>query len=750
MKPKAKPMPKRSRPSRPPKAPGALRRAAEVRLKGRREAHPPKTKADLRRLQHDLEVHQVELEMQNKELRRAQVELETALEQYTELYDFAPVGYLTLKPDGTILRANLAAASLLGIERSRLSRRRFGVFVAAEARAAFAALLTRAFETKAPQVGEVQLSIEERPQLTVQLRAELSADVLECRVALSDITERKRLEEERGLTLHLLDRINSSPNLRALMQEVTLMLRDATGCEAVGIRLQDGEDFPYFQTEGYSPEFVRAENTLCAVDPRGEVVRDSQGHPVLECMCGDILCGRFDTAKPFFTARGSFWTNCTMELLTGTTEAAQQGRTRNRCNSEGYESVALIRLRSGGETFGLLQFNDKRRGRFTPARIAHLERIADHLAVALARWQAEEARRRSDKSLRLAAEAAGFGTYTYDFESGTGQWSSEFKALLGLKPDEALLLGPDHLVVDLHPEDRPAFLTAIAAANDPRGHGVLLIDYRILRPDGSVRWLQARGLTTFAGDGAARHPARAAGVVLDISERKRAEEALHHLSARLLELRDEERRHIARELHDSTVQDLAAVVVNLSFLRTAVRRPSPEARQALLDSLGLADRAATGLRTLTYLLHPPLLEELGLAGALRDFVDGFARRSGVRVDLELEPEWRRMPEEIELALFRVIQESIANIHRHSGSDSAGIILRQSAAEVRLEVRDAGHGFILKSSESGGLAPALGVGITGMRERLRELGGRLEVTSNSGGTIVRATLPRARPESGNPP
>jgi PAS domain S-box-containing protein len=229
-----------------------------------------------------------------------------------------------------------------------------------------------------------------------------------------DITVRKRLEAERELTLRLLDRINSIANVRELMVAVTQLLREATGCEAVGIRLKEGEDFPYFETSGFPAAFVEAENQLCAKDQRGELLRDSQGNPVLECMCGNVLCGRFDPAKPFFTARGSFWSNGTTQLLASTTDAARQARTRNRCNGEGYESVALIRIRTGGGTFGLLQFNDKRPGRFTLDRIGFLERLADHLGSALARWQAQEALRNNQALLTATLETTADGMLVVD------------------------------------------------------------------------------------------------------------------------------------------------------------------------------------------------------------------------------------------------------------------------------------------------------------------------------------------------
>ena len=185
----------------PPADDAGLRRRAEERLGEQRKsqrsgAGDPGTAENTARLVHEHAVHQIELEMQNESLRRIRLELETALERYTELCDFAPVGNLTLQPDGTIRQVNLTAASWLGIERSHLLNQRFSRFVAAGTRSTFEAILTRAFETRATEVGEVRLSIEGRPPLTVQLRAWVSGDGQECRVVLTDFTARQQAELE--------------------------------------------------------------------------------------------------------------------------------------------------------------------------------------------------------------------------------------------------------------------------------------------------------------------------------------------------------------------------------------------------------------------------------------------------------------------------------------------------------------------------------------------------------------------------
>jgi PAS domain S-box-containing protein len=228
--------------------------------------------------------------------------------------------------------------------------------------------------------------------------------------SIQDITERKRNEEERELTSEVLHLVNAARNRDELLRSLLGRLNAWSGCQAVGIRLREGDDYPYFETSGFPPEFVRLENNLCARDEQGETIRDADGRAALDCMCGNIIQGRFDPDKSFFSNGGSFWSNCTTDLLATTTEAERQARTRNRCNAVGYESVALIPLRSGGETFGLLQFNDKRPGRFSAQKIALFERLAQRLADCLARMQAEEGKVALEAQLRQAHKMEAIGT----------------------------------------------------------------------------------------------------------------------------------------------------------------------------------------------------------------------------------------------------------------------------------------------------------------------------------------------------
>ena len=231
----------------------------------------------------------------------------------------------------------------------------------------------------------------------------------------------------------------------------------------------------------------------------------------------------------------------------------------------------------------------------------------------------------------------------------------------------------------------------------------------------------------------------------EMDVREHAEEQLRHLSVRLMTLQDEERRHIARELHDTCGQTLAAMKMSLAMIRET-EKPGPES-QVLLDDLNaLADAALQEVRTTSYLLHPPLLDEAGIASAARWFVEGFARRSGIEVQCEIAANVERAPRDCELTLFRVLQESMTNVHRHSGASAATVRLQRNGDQLQLEIQDNGKGIAeerLRSLDKS--AGKIGVGITGMRERVHQLGGRLEIHSSGSGTTVRVALPRAKPE-----
>jgi two-component system, NarL family, sensor kinase len=225
----------------------------------------------------------------------------------------------------------------------------------------------------------------------------------------------------------------------------------------------------------------------------------------------------------------------------------------------------------------------------------------------------------------------------------------------------------------------------------------------------------------------------------DITEVKLAQEELTELTARLMQVQDEERRALARELHDTTAQNLLAVTLSLTRMRERLRNGAAPPDRALAEILELTEQSLQDVRTLSYILHPPLLDLVGLGSALRWLSEGFSVRSGVAVETAVAEGLDGLPREAATALFRVAQECLANVHRHSGSGWARLSLAAGDAVVRLEVVDGGNGF---AAATGDGAAKVGVGLSGMRVRLHQLGGRLEVDSGPAGTRVAAIVPWA--------
>ena len=332
-------------------------------------------------------------------------------------------------------------------------------------------------------------------------------------VYFQDIGARKRYEHERETSIKLLRLINSNNDLKGLMETVSAFLRDLTDCEAIGIRLRDGEDFPYFESRGFPRRFVQMENQLCVSDLKGQLLRDEIGNPVLECMCGNILCGRFDPSKPFFTPHGSFWSNGTTELLASTTEADRQARTRNRCNGEGYESVALLPLRAGDTTFGLVQLNDHRKGRFTTESLAFLERLCDSVAIGLEHRYAEHALRESEARYHGLVDQSPDAIIVH--RDGRFAFVNPAGAtLLGAKDPQELVGEP---ILRIVPHDQRGD-GRLQGQPIEQGRPVSLRDEQFVRLDGTTFDAEVTAITTTYEDKPASQI-----TLRDITERKRAE-----------------------------------------------------------------------------------------------------------------------------------------------------------------------------------------------------------------------------------
>lgn len=375
------------------------------------------------------------------------------------------------------------------------------------------------------------------------------------------------------------------------------------------------------------------------------------------------------------------------------------------------------------------------------------------------RKQAQMALARSEAMLRVCLEAAQMGTWDWDLQSGDLFWGERCKALFDLPP--ATRTTYDVFLAAIHPEDRARIDHAVQDALHAAAE--YDVEMRVPVSDGSQRWIRSKGKVMRDSAGA---PIRMSGCALDITDRVHAEQRLRQahqeleqkvevrtaelatanqrlrvLTGRLLQLQDDERRRLSRELHDSAGQMLAALSINFAAL--SQHATAPAAEHLIADCHALLSQMSSEIRTMSYLLHPPLLDEVGLESALGWYIDGFSARSGIQTSLTMRKDFGRLSKDQEITLFRIVQEALTNVLRHSASASAQVELRRVSDQVELEITDQGKGISPEQLSVIWSSGTAGVGLAGMRERLSQFGGTLSIDSSETGTKVFARLPLAQ-------
>ena len=349
------------------------------------------------------------------------------------------------------------------------------------------------------------------------------------------------------------------------------------------------------------------------------------------------------------------------------------------------------------------------------------------------RKRAEASLKESEERMLFTAASTNTGLWQYDVPNRHLWATEQCRAMFGLAPDVPLV--PKALLSRVHRYDRSIVTAAIRAAAVRAEPADRRSEFRVVHPGGQILWILASGKTHFDDAG---KPVSVSGVFRDVTSRKMAEHEAEQLSRRLSTVQDEERQQIAEELHDSTTQHLVAVGLNLMSLRNRVGGDAENGK--LLEEIeGSLDEATKELRTFTYLLHPPQLEKDGLRSALRRYVDGFARRTGLETRLRIDAKAEELPFSVQRALLRVVQEALANVHRHASASKVSITVKCVADRVHLVVADDGKGANGMAKREPCESFRAGVGIPGMTARLRRAGGDLEIESRHRGTRLHGVM-----------
>ena len=550
-----------------------------------------------------------------------------------------------------------------------------------------------------------------------------------------ELAERKRAVEMRELILDLFRRTNSTYSVREFLSVLTSFLQDRFGFQAIGVRYSSGADYPYVETRGFPQELVEAEMSLCPADRSA-----GGGEPAYECTCGAVIAGRCDPSLPFFTSGGSFWTNSASDLL-ARSEAIKTIATRGRCVKDGYESIALVPLRVGEATLGLLQFNDRRKGMFQPHVLAQLERVAENAAGVLSRLLTREAHQESEDRFRSLVDNSSVGILIVQ-DGRIVLHNPRQEQLFGRTSDGLPFreLGP------VHPEDARKF-ERFCDATEKAGASLQNIDIRFLLPEGEAgggktRWFHCQANPiTFRGR---------ASVLVDMVDITRVKELERIVAVRekLVSL-----GHVAAGIAHEIRNPLSGINLNISTLDLLCQRAEgldPKEREDIRAVAAQAKAASEKISSVIKRIMefnrpvPPRKERIDINGVVRNALalsEVTARKGGVEIRERLFPEplYSRADHALlEQVLLNLFTNALQAMETAAPPKRIAVSLSQEGDKAILRVSDTGPGVPVHLRERifdpffTTRKDGHGIGLSFSHRIIAEHGGRLYIEDAAGG------------------
>ncbi|MEO8614148.1 MAG: PAS domain S-box protein [Luteolibacter sp.] len=679
-------------------------------------ATPDLSEITVRRLVHELEVHQIELEMQNSELRAARDEAESILEKYTDLYDFAPVGYFTLSPDGTILLSNLTGSLQVGIERSRLVGKSFNLLVTREQRPSFQSFLRQVFEEHVKQSIDSELLSRDSFPKAVNIEAHRSPNGRECRVAVIDIAQRKRTEEIVRVSETRYRRLFEAAHDGVLLLDpTTCKITDANpfmtrllgyphdqlvGKELfeIGLLKDEAASREMFQKLKTSHE-VRYEDL--PLESQGgkhqevEVVANlylEDGHTVIQCNIRDITARK--RAEDIIHRNEVLFAALVAQAPVGV-YVVDSGFRMQQVNPTAMAVFQNVQPLIGRE------FSEVMRT-IWPRRVA--EEIVVHFRHTLQTGEPYQspvfAQRRRDLGVKEVYE-----------------WQIQRVTLpVG---EYGVVCFFNNITERTKTEAAQRRLDVLTASN-------LKLREEIVRRQAVEESLRETRLQQS----------------LLLKQSRRQQEQLRDLSHRILHAQEEERKRISRELHDVIAQTLVGINVHLAALsQGAVANPAM-LRQQVTHTHLLVEKAVDIVHQFARELRPAILDDLGLIPALKTFLKEFMEETGVRVSLTVFAGIEQAPDAVKTVLFRISQEALTNVARHAKANHVTVSIQLIDNTIHLEIKDNGQGFEVNGKAAARKNNRLG--LLGMRERVEMIGGEFRVESAPGEpTTVHVEIPAGK-------